>query len=87
MAIASTPSSSSSSGTYGCGSQFFFTLNSDIAYLDGKHAPFGTVVEGMEVLDKLNEIFLDGEGRPMRDVRIRHVEVLGGWRSTNMSTA
>lgn len=61
----------------GCGSQFFFTLADNIEYLDGKHAVFGHVVEGLDVLDKLNEIFVDQEGRPLKDVRIRHVEVLG----------
>ncbi|KAG8743957.1 Peptidyl-prolyl cis-trans isomerase cyp6 [Ceratobasidium sp. 414] len=60
----------------GCGSQFFITLADNIDYLDGKHAVFGHVVEGMETLDQLNEIFTDQEGRPMKDVRIRHVVVL-----------
>ena len=62
----------------GCGSQFFVTLGDNIAYLDGKHAVFGHVVEGLETLDKLNEVFVDEGSRPMKDVRIRHVEVLGG---------
>ena len=60
-----------------CGSQFFITLSDNIEYLDGKHAVFGHVVEGMETLDKLNEVFADSEGRPFKDVRIRHVVVLG----------
>lgn len=61
----------------GCGSQFFITLGDNIEYLDGKHAVFGHVVEGIETLDKLNEIFTDQEGRPLKDVRIRHVVILG----------
>ena len=61
----------------GCGSQFFITLTEKIDYLDGKHAVFGHVVEGMETLDKLNEVFVDQDGRPFKDVRIRHVEILG----------
>jgi peptidyl-prolyl cis-trans isomerase-like 4 len=60
----------------GCGSQFFFTLKDGIEYLDGKHAVFGHVVEGIEVLDKLNDVFLDKDGRPLKDVRIHHIEVL-----------
>ncbi len=31
----------------GCGSQFFITLADGIEYLDGKHAVFGHVVEGL----------------------------------------
>lgn len=61
----------------GCGSQFFITLADGIDYLDGKHAVFGHVVEGLDTLDKLNDIFTDQEGRPFKDVRIRHVVVLG----------
>lgn len=60
----------------GCGSQFFITLGDNIDYLDGKHAVFGHVVEGLDTLDKLNEVFTDQEGRPLKDVRIRHIEIL-----------
>nr|GAT58021.1 predicted protein [Mycena chlorophos] len=60
----------------GCGSQFFVTLAENIDYLDGKHAVFGHVVEGFDTLDKLNDVFTDKEGRPFKDVRIRHVVVL-----------
>ncbi|KAF7304626.1 Peptidyl-prolyl cis-trans isomerase [Mycena kentingensis (nom. inval.)] len=60
----------------GCGSQFFVTLADNIDYLDGKHAVFGHVVEGFDTLDKLNDVFTDKEGRPFKDVRIRHVVVL-----------
>lgn len=60
----------------GCGSQFFITLADGIEYLDGKHAVFGHVVEGLDVLDKLNDVFLDQDGRPLKDVRIHHIEVL-----------
>ncbi|KAI0034590.1 cyclophilin-like domain-containing protein [Vararia minispora EC-137] len=60
----------------GCGSQFFITLADNIEYLDGKHAVFGHVVEGLDTLEKLNEVFVDQEGRPFKDVRIRHVVVL-----------
>jgi peptidyl-prolyl cis-trans isomerase-like 4 len=63
----------------GCGSQFFITLGDGIDYLDGKHAVFGHVVEGLETLEKLNEVFVDQENRPFKDVRIRHVIVLGAY--------
>ncbi|TFK29016.1 cyclophilin-like protein [Coprinopsis marcescibilis] len=60
----------------GCGSQFFITLGDNIDYLDGKHAVFGHVVEGLETLEKLNEVYVDQGSRPFKDVRIRHVIVL-----------
>jgi peptidyl-prolyl cis-trans isomerase-like 4 len=64
----------------GCGSQFFITLADNIDYLDGKHAVFGHVVEGIETLDKINEVYVDQSGRPFKDVRIRHVVILGTLR-------
>jgi peptidyl-prolyl cis-trans isomerase-like 4 len=69
----------------GCGSQFFITLGDTIDYLDGKHAVFGHVVEGLETLDRLNEVFVDQAGRPLKDVRIRHVVVLGSSLSPSTS--
>ncbi|TIB76033.1 cyclophilin-like protein [Wallemia mellicola] len=63
-------------GKPGCGSQFFITLGENISYLDGKHAPFGQVVEGLDTLEKMNEVYVDSDGRPYKDVRIRHVVIL-----------
>ncbi|KAG8802299.1 Peptidyl-prolyl cis-trans isomerase cyp6 [Serendipita sp. 398] len=60
----------------GCGSQFYITLADNIDYLDGKHPVFGHVVEGLDVLDQLNEVFTDHNGRPLKDVRIRHVFII-----------
>lgn len=73
MAVA--PSVSGDKG--GCGSQFYITLADNIEYLDGKHAVFGHVVEGLETLDKINDVFTDQGGRPLKDIRIRHVVILG----------
>ncbi|KAG8960085.1 Peptidyl-prolyl cis-trans isomerase cyp6 [Tulasnella sp. 419] len=74
MAVAPSPDGGKTRG--GCGSQFFITLADNIEYLDGKHAVFGHVVEGLETLDALNEVFVDQEGRPLKDIRIRHVVIL-----------
>lgn len=58
------------------GSQFFITLGDDLDYLDGKYTIFGEVAEGFDILDKINSTFCDENGRPYRDIRIRHTIVL-----------
>ncbi|KAJ5096301.1 Nucleotide-binding alpha-beta plait [Penicillium alfredii] len=57
-------------------SQFIITLGDNLDYLDGKAAIFGKVVEGFDVLEKINDSFIDDRGRPLKDIRIRHTVVL-----------
>merc|ERR1711997_261818 len=58
------------------GSQFFITLGTNLDSLDGEHCVFGEVVEGEEVISKLNNTITDTEGRPYQDIRITHTVVL-----------
>lgn len=58
------------------GSQFLITLGDNLDYLDGKAAPFGRVVEGFDTLENINTAFIDQNGRPLKDIRIRHTIVL-----------
>lgn len=57
-------------------SQFIVTLGDNLDYLDGKAAIFGKVVEGFDVLEKINTAFIDDTGRPLKDIRIRHTVIL-----------
>jgi peptidyl-prolyl cis-trans isomerase-like 4 len=58
-------------------SQFFITLRGDdLEHLDGVYSIFGEVAEGLDVLEKFNGLYCDGDGRPYQDVRIRHTYVL-----------
>ncbi|KAF9886405.1 Peptidyl-prolyl cis-trans isomerase cyp6 [Aspergillus nanangensis] len=57
-------------------SQFIVTLGDNLDHLDGKAVIFGKVVEGFDVLEKVNESFIDDRGRPLKDIRIRHTVVL-----------
>ena len=55
--------------TNGC--QFFITCAAT-PFLDGKHVVFGRVVEGMEVVRKIEETRVrGGEGRPVVDVVVK----------------
>ena len=38
------------------GSQFYITLRDNIDYLDKKHTIFGQVVEGLDGLEKINDV-------------------------------
>ncbi|XP_069463770.1 peptidyl-prolyl cis-trans isomerase-like 4 isoform X2 [Ambystoma mexicanum] len=58
------------------GSQFLFTTGENLDYLDGVHTVFGEVTEGLDVLVKINEAFVDKEFVPYQDIRINHTVIL-----------
>ena len=51
------------------GSQFFITL-APCSHLDGKHAIFGRIAHGMQVLQRIGLVETDGNDRPVDDVKI-----------------
>jgi hypothetical protein len=55
--------------SYRLGAQFFITLGSELSSLDGEHCVFGEVMEGEDVLLKLNETISDESHRPYQDIR------------------
>jgi len=54
------------------GSQFFVNV-ADNSYLDGKHAVFGEVVEGMDVINKISQTSVDANDRPETPVVINSI--------------
>ncbi|XP_027895497.1 peptidyl-prolyl cis-trans isomerase-like 4 [Xiphophorus couchianus] len=58
------------------GSQFLITTGENLDYLDGVHTVFGEVTEGLDVLTKINEVFVDKDFVPFQDIRINHTVVL-----------
>uniref|UniRef100_A0A803LFK7 PPIase cyclophilin-type domain-containing protein n=1 Tax=Chenopodium quinoa TaxID=63459 RepID=A0A803LFK7_CHEQI len=67
------------------GSQFFITFKRT-PHLDGKHVIFGKVVEGMDVVKKMEQ-FGTSEGRPIEQVKIVDCgEVSSGKKETAVRT-
>jgi cyclophilin family peptidyl-prolyl cis-trans isomerase len=58
------------------GSQFFITLAAT-NWLDGKHAIFGRVRGGQDVVEKIAAVPRDGHDKPRTPVRIVEVQVAG----------
>jgi len=54
------------------GSQFFITLV-PTEWLDGKHAVFGRVIEGQDVLEQIGAVQTDRSDRPLKPVTIQKV--------------
>ncbi|MEN1785364.1 MAG: peptidylprolyl isomerase [Bacteroidota bacterium] len=57
--------------------EFFIVVTQPGSYhLDGSYTPFGKVIEGMDVVDKINQVPTDKGEWPMRNVYIEKAEVL-----------
>jgi cyclophilin family peptidyl-prolyl cis-trans isomerase len=57
------------------GSQFFITL-ARVQQLDGKHAIFGRVLEGQEIVEAIAAVPRDARDRPRADVIMERVTIL-----------
>jgi cyclophilin family peptidyl-prolyl cis-trans isomerase len=57
------------------GSQFFIVTADEAPWLDGKHTVFGQVVEGEDVVDRLNDTPTGGADRPLTPVLISSIEL------------
>src|SRR5437763_16260160 len=59
------------------GSQFFIVTTGEAPWLDGKHTVFGKVAGGMDAVDSIEGTQTGAGDRPVEDVRIESVEIVG----------
>eukprot|EP00611_Tribonema_gayanum_P022907 TRINITY_DN46_c0_g1_i2.p1 TRINITY_DN46_c0_g1~~TRINITY_DN46_c0_g1_i2.p1 ORF type:complete len:120 (+),score=31.14 TRINITY_DN46_c0_g1_i2:1409-1768(+) len=60
------------------GSQFFITL-APTPWLDGKHTILGRVSEGMAVVQRMGMVAVDGQDRPLQELKILRATPLANW--------
>lgn len=49
--------------------QFFIIIGDNLDYFDGVYIVFGEVIEGMDIIKKINEIFVDKDFVLYQDIR------------------
>jgi len=57
------------------GSQFFITLV-PTPWLDGKHAVFGEIIEGKDVLETIGNAHTNAQDKPMEEIKIIKASII-----------
>ncbi len=58
------------------GSQFFIVTSEATPWLDGRHTNFGEIVEGMDVVDKIEAVEKNENDHPIKDIVVESIELV-----------
>ncbi|MFH1662101.1 MAG: peptidylprolyl isomerase [Candidatus Falkowbacteria bacterium] len=58
------------------GSQFFIVTKDATPWLDGRHTNFGQVIEGMDIVEKIEEVEVNAQDHPTADVVVEKIELI-----------
>lgn len=56
------------------GSQFFI-VSGEAKYLDGEYAGFGKVTKGFEIVEKIENVEVDAQDKPKKDIVIENITI------------
>lgn len=57
------------------GSQFFIVTAESTPWLDGKHTAFGRVVDGMDIVEKIEGVEVDMRDHPLKDIKVLSISI------------